>query len=92
MKIKLELEHNTQPKTNNYKLMTIYKNDPNYELLYTSKKHAFLTVRNVKIRKDNKHTKSHFFEILINQVQTAITPVYERGYRGNLHQFQCHTV
>ncbi len=72
--------------------MTIYKSDPNYELLYTLKNTHLLTVRNVKIRKDNKNTKAHFFEILINQVQTAITPFYDRGYRGNLHQFQCHTM
>lgn len=32
--------------------MTIYKNDPNNEILYTSKKHAFLAVRNIKIRKN----------------------------------------
>ena len=73
-------------------MMTIYKNDPNYEILYTSKKHTFLTVENVKIRKHNKNTKKHFFEFLINQVQTGINPVYYRGYRGNLHQFQCHTM
>ncbi len=72
--------------------MAIYKNDPNYEILYTSKKHTFITVRNAKFRKYNKNTKSHFFEFLINQVQTGIKPVYDRGYRGNLHQFQCHTV
>ena len=72
--------------------MTIYKNDPNYENLYTSKKLTFLTVGNIKIRKDNKNTKSHFFEILINQVQTGLKSVYDRGYRDNLHQFQCHTV
>ena len=72
--------------------MTIYKNDPNYKDSYTSKKHTFLTVWNAKIRKDNKNTKSHFLEILINQVKTGVKPVYERGYRGNLHQFQCHTV
>ena len=72
--------------------MTIYKNDPNYEILYTSKKHTFLTVGNVKIRKDNKNTKSHFFEFLIKLIQTGIKLVYNRVYKGNLHQFQCHTV
>lgn len=41
-------------------MMTLYKNDPNYEILFTAKKHTFLTVENVKIRKDNKDTKSHF--------------------------------
>ncbi len=72
--------------------MTFYKNDPNYKVSYTSKKHTILSVGNVKIRKDNKNTKSHFFEFLINQVQTGIKSVYDRGYRGNLHRFQCHTV
>ena len=73
-------------------MMTTYKNDPNYEISFTSKKHTFLTVGNVKIRKDNNNTKPHFFQFLINQVQTAINPVYNRGYRDNLHRFQCHTV
>ncbi len=41
-------------------MMTLYKNDPNYEILYTSKKHTFITVGNVKIRKDNK-TQNHIF-------------------------------
>ncbi len=72
--------------------MTIYKNDPNYKVSYTSKKHAFLTVGNAKIRKHNKNTKSHFFEFLINQIQTGVKSVYNRVYRGNFHQFQCHTV
>ena len=72
--------------------MTIYKNDPNYEILYTSKKHTFITVGNVKIRMDNKNTKSHFLEFLINQYKTGIKLVYDRVYKGNLHQFQCHTV
>ena len=90
MKIKLVLEYKL--KINNYQLMTIYKNDPNNESLYTSKKYTFLTVENTKIRKNNKNTKSHFFEFLINQVQSAINPVYNRGYRGNLHQFQRYTM
>ncbi len=72
--------------------MTIYKNDPNYKVSYYVKKHTFLTDQNVKIWKDNKNTKSHFFEFLINQVQTGIKPCYDRGYRCNLHQFQCHTM
>ncbi len=72
--------------------MTIYKIDPNYEILYTSKNRTFLTVGNAKFRKHNKNTKSHFFEILINQVKTTINPVYDKGYRGNLRQFQCHTM
>ena len=37
--------------------MTIYKNDPNYETSYTSKKHTFITDGNVKIRRDNKKHK-----------------------------------
>ena len=76
----------------NAMLIHYTKNDPNYEIIYTSKKHTFLTVENVKIRKYNKNTKSHFFEFLINQVQSTVKSVYDRGYRGNLHQFQCHTV
>ena len=72
--------------------MTIYKNDPNNESLYTSKKYTFLTVENTKIRKNNKNTKSHFFEFLINQVQSAVKSVYDRGDRGNLHQFQSYTM
>ena len=72
--------------------MTIYKNNPNYDITYTSKKHTILTVENVKIRKDNKHTKSHFFEFFINQNLTGIKSVYDRGYRDNLHQFQSYTM
>ncbi len=72
--------------------MTIYKNDPNYQITFTSKNMQLFPIWNVKIRKDNKNTKSHFFEILINQIQTTMNPVYDKGYRGNLHQFQCHTV
>ena len=73
-------------------MMTIYKNDPNYEILYTSKKHTFLTVGNVKIRMDNKYTKSHFLEFLINQYKTGIKSVYDKANRGNLHQFQSYTM
>ena len=72
--------------------MTIHKNDPNYKVSYTSKKHTFLTVGNLKIRKDKKNTKSHILEILIKLIQSRVKQVYDRGYRGNLHQFQCHTV
>ena len=72
--------------------MTIYKNDPNYEASNTSKMHTFLTVGNVKMRKDNKNTKTHNLEFLINQTQTKIKSVYDRGYRGNLHQFQSYTM
>ena len=41
-------------------MMTIKKNDPNYEISFTSKKHTFLTVWNAKIRNNKKNTKSHF--------------------------------
>ena len=50
--------------TKNQQLMTIYKNDPNYEILFTSKKRIFLIVGNVKISKDNKSTKSHILDFL----------------------------
>ena len=72
--------------------MTIYKNDPNYKVPFTSKKHTFLTVENTKIRKNNKNKKSHIFEILINLIQSAVNAVYDRRYRDNMYQFQCHTV
>ena len=72
--------------------MTIYKNDPNYKVSYTSKKRTFLMVENVKFRKDKKNTKSHFLEFLINQVQSGVKSVYDRGYRGNLHRFQSYTM
>ena len=67
-------------------------NDPNYEILFTSKNAHPLTVRNVKIRKDNKNTKSRFLEILIKSIQSGVKSVYDSGYRGNLHQFQWHTM
>ena len=72
--------------------MTIYKNDPNYKVSYTSKNHTFITVGNAKIRKDKNNTKSQFLEILIKSIQSGVKPVYDRGYSGNLHQFQCHTM
>ena len=72
--------------------MTIYKNDPNYKVSYTSKKHTFLSVGNLKIRKDKNNTKSHILEILIKPIQSGVKPVYDRADRDNLHQFQCHTV
>ena len=73
-------------------MMTIYKNDPNYEISYTSKLHTFITVGNVKIRKNNKTQNHIFFEFLINQVKSGVKSAYDRGYRGNLHQFQCYTM
>ena len=72
--------------------MTIYKNDPNYKVSYTSKKHTFLSVRNFKIRRDKKNTKSHILEILIKLIQSGVNPVYDRDERGDLHQFQSYTM
>ena len=73
-------------------MMTFYKNDPRYNTSFTLKNAPILTVGNVKIRKDKKNTKSHNLEILIKPIQSGVKLVYDRGYRGNLHQFQCHTV
>ena len=73
-------------------MMIIYKNDPKYKSLITSKNRYFLRVGNVKIRMDNKSTKSHILEILIKLIQSGVKSVYDRVYRGNLHQFQCHTM
>ncbi len=42
--------------------MTFYKNDPNNKVTYTSEKHTFLTIGNVKIKKDKKQ-KIIFFRI-----------------------------
>ena len=72
--------------------MTIYKNDPNYKVSYTSKKRTFLMVENVKFRKDKKNTKSHILQFLINHVKSGVKPVYHRHYRDNLHQFQSYTM
>ena len=72
--------------------MTIYKNDPNYELSFTSKKHTFLTVWNAKIRKNKKNTKPHILEFLKKLIKSGVKSVYDRGYRGNLHQFQSYTM
>ena len=72
--------------------MIIYKNDPKYKILITSKNRHLLPIGNVKIRMDNKSTRSHFLRILINAIQSGMKSVYDRGYRGNLHQFQCHTM
>ena len=72
--------------------MNIYKNDPNNKVSYTSKKHTFLTVGNVKIRKDKNNTKSHILEILIKSIQSGVKPVYNRADRGNLHRFQRYTM
>ena len=72
--------------------MNIYKNDPKYKSLITSKNRHYLTVGNVKIRNNKKNTKSHIFEFLINAIQSGVKSVYDRVYRGNLHEFQCHTM
>ena len=67
----------------NQQLMTIYKNDPNYDILFTSKKRTFLIVGNVKISKDNRNTKTHILEFLKKSIQSEVKPVYNRVYRGN---------
>ena len=72
--------------------MIIYKNDPKYKYLITSKNRHYLTVRNVKISNDKKNTKSRNLEILIKSIQSGVKSVYDRVYIGNLHQFQCHTM
>ncbi len=64
--------------------MIIYKNDPKYKVSYTSKNHTYITVGTDKISKNKNNTKSHFLEILINQVKTGIKSVYDKGYSGNL--------
>ena len=70
--------------------MIIYKNDPKYKSLITSKNRHYLTVGNVKISNDNKNTKSHILEILIKSIQSGVKSVYDRVYKGNLHQFQSY--
>ena len=72
--------------------MTIHKNDPKYKILITSKNQHFLPIENVKISNDNKSTKSRFLEFLIKSIQNGVKSVYDRVYKGNLHQFQCHTM
>ena len=72
--------------------MTIYKNYPKYKNLITSKKRHYLTVGNVKISNKNKNTKSPILEFLIKSIQSDLKSVYDRVYRGYLHQFQCHTM
>ena len=70
--------------------MIIYKNDPKYKSLITSKNRHYLTVGNVKISNDNKNTKSRILEILIKSIQSDVKSVYDRVYKGNLHQFQSY--
>ena len=72
--------------------MIIYKNDPKYKNLITSKNRHYCRLEMSKIRKNNKSTKSHFLRILINAIQSDVKSVYDRVYTGNLHQFQCHTM
>ena len=72
--------------------MIIHKNDPKYKSLITSKNRHFLPIGNAKISNDNKNTKSRNLEILIKLIQSGVKSVYDRVYRGNLHQFQCHTM
>ena len=73
-------------------MMITYKNDPKYKSLITSKNRHLLPIGNVKIRMDNNNTKIPFFRILIKSIQSGVNSVYDRGYSGNLHQFQCHTM
>ena len=73
-------------------MMITYKNDPKYKIFITSKNRHYLPIRNVNFRVDNKNTKSRILEILINAIQSGVKSVYYRVYRGNLHQFQCHTL
>ncbi|RKU29113.1 hypothetical protein C6497_06910 [Candidatus Poribacteria bacterium] len=68
--------------------MIFYKNDPKYKILLMSKNRLYYTVGNVKIIKDNKNTKTRFLKILIKLIQSTVKSVYDRGYRGNFHQFQ----
>ena len=72
--------------------MTIYKNDPKYKILITSKNRHYLTVGNVKISNKHKNTKSRKLEILKKSIQSGVKSVYDKVYSGNLHQFQCHTM
>ena len=74
------------------KMMTIYKNDPKYKNLITSKNRHLLMVGNVKISNDKKNTKSRILEFLIKSIQSGVKSVYDKGYRDNLHHFQCHTM
>ena len=73
-------------------MMIIYKNDPKYKILITSKNRHLLPIENNKIRKNNKNAKSRILEILIKSIQSGMKSVYNRVYSGNLHQFQCHTM
>ena len=73
-------------------MMTFYKNDPKYNISFTSKNAPILAVRNVKIRKHNNNTKPHNLEILIKPIQSGVKSVYDRANRGNLHQFQSYTM
>ena len=73
-------------------MMIFYKNDPKYNILFTSRNLHYLPVGIVKIRNDNKNTKPRILEILIKLIKSAVKPDYERGYRGILPQFQCHTM
>ncbi|RKU31849.1 hypothetical protein C6497_00785 [Candidatus Poribacteria bacterium] len=71
-------------------MMIIYKNDPKYNILITSKNQHFITTKNVKIKNENKNTKSLFLEILIKSIQSGVKSVYDRRHSGNLRQFQSY--
>ena len=72
--------------------MIIYKNDPKYKILITSKNQYFYRLKMSKSGWTTKSTKSHFLRILINAIQSGVKSVYDRVYIGNSHQFQCHTM
>ena len=71
--------------------MSIYKNNPNYQVPYTSINSLF---SGWKCQNQGSITKQKitFLEFIRNQHQTRIKPVYDRVYRGNSHYFQCHTM
>ena len=72
--------------------MITYKNDPKYKILITSKNRHLLPIGNVKIRMNNKSTKTHILRILIKAIQSGVKSAYDRVYSGYSHQFQCHTM
>ncbi|RKU26934.1 hypothetical protein C6497_12885 [Candidatus Poribacteria bacterium] len=75
-------------------MMNIYKNDPKYKPKYKKtlcQKICFnMQDGIVKFHKDNKNTKSHFWQILKKLIQSGVKSVYDRGKRGNLHQFKSY--
>ena len=53
--------------------------------------HLFSDIGCQKKKGQLRHKMTHF-RFFIILIQIAINPVYDRHYRGNLSQFQCHTV